>query len=74
MSQSNSNTPPSPQGYLRIPQVLKLIPVSKSTWWSWVKEGKAPAPIKLGPKITAWKAEDIHQFLDDLSLESEAAA
>ena len=64
----------SSRGYLRIPQVLHLVPVSKSTWWTWVKDGKAPKPIKLGPKITAWKAEDINQFLDGFSSDTTEVA
>jgi prophage regulatory protein len=39
------------------------IPVSKSTWWAGVKDGRFPKPIKLGPRITVWKAEDIDQLL-----------
>jgi len=35
------------------------IPVSKSTWWAGVKTGRYPAPVKLGPRITAWRKEDI---------------
>lgn len=38
---------------------LGPIPVSKSTWWAGVKSGRYPKPIKFGPRITAWKAEDI---------------
>ena len=61
---------PHPQlpetGYLRLPQILRLIPIGRSTWWNWVAHGKAPAGIKLGIKTTAWKAEDIREFLNDL--------
>lgn len=63
-------------GYLRLPQILgnpkseppiqPIIPVSRSTWWQWVKDGKAPAGKKLGPRITAWKAEDIAELLNKL--------
>ncbi|MGX8784331.1 helix-turn-helix transcriptional regulator [Legionella pneumophila] len=61
-------------GLLRIPQILgspnssppivPLIPVGKSTWWEGVKTGRFPKPIKLGPRITAWKAEDIRQLIE----------
>ncbi len=51
-------------GFLRLPQVLKLIPVSRSTWWAWVKQGRAPAPVKLGPRTTAWRAEEIHALIE----------
>lgn len=59
-------TPAMPEnGYLRIRQVLALIPVSKSTWWAGVKAGRYPQPSRhLGVKITAWHVEDIRKFLD----------
>lgn len=40
-------------GFLRIKDVLKFIPVGKSTWWAGVKEGKYPQPVKLAPRVTA---------------------
>ena len=46
-------------GFLRLPQVLALIPVGKSSWWRGCKSGRYPKPVKLGPRTTAWKAEDI---------------
>lgn len=57
-----SNAVPS-TGFLRLPQILSLIPVSRSTWWSWVRDGKAPKPVKLGPRITAWHAESIRDLI-----------
>lgn len=46
-------------GYLRLTQVLKIIPVCKATWWNGCKSGIYPKPYKLGPNITAWKVKDI---------------
>ncbi|GGI76251.1 hypothetical protein GCM10007973_11340 [Polymorphobacter multimanifer] len=46
---------------LRLPEVLRLIPVGKSSWWAGVKSGRYPQPIKLGPGITVWRIADIHQ-------------
>jgi hypothetical protein len=40
-----------------------LMPVSPATLWRWVKEGKFPAPFKLGPNVTVWDAEKVDQFL-----------
>jgi prophage regulatory protein len=54
-------------GFLRLPQVLKLIPVSKATWWAGVKSGRFPASIKLGTRVTAWRVEDIRAYLADPS-------
>jgi prophage regulatory protein len=54
-------------GFLRLSSIIgpgMPIPVSKSTWWAGVKSGRFPKPIKLGPRITAWRVEDIRQFIE----------
>lgn len=51
---------------IRLPQVLQILPIGKSTWWSWVASGKAPKGIKLGKKTTAWRTSDIQQLLNNL--------
>ncbi len=50
------------QKFLRLPQVLQLIPIGKSTLWEKVKKGEFPKQIKLGPKISVWKASDVQAF------------
>ena len=50
-------------GFVRLPEVLKVFPVSKSTWWVGVKSGRYPKPVKLGPKMTAWRVEDIRELI-----------
>lgn len=50
-------------GFVRLPQILAVFPVSRSTWWAMVKTGKAPAPIKLSERTTAWRVEDIRALL-----------
>ncbi|WP_373086126.1 helix-turn-helix transcriptional regulator [Sneathiella sp.] len=57
----NSNFPEV--GFVRLPIILKVYPVSKSHWWAGVKEGRYPKPVKLGPKITAWRVEDIRALI-----------
>ena len=54
-------------GFLRLPYVLAPlgpIPVSKSTWWAGIKDGRYPKPVKLGPRITAWRVEDIRALIE----------
>ena len=53
-------------GYIRLREVLRLIPVGKTTWWEGVKSGRFPKAIKLGPRTTAWRAEDIRVLIDTL--------
>jgi predicted DNA-binding transcriptional regulator AlpA len=60
-------------GFLRLPQIIgdpeatppipARIPVSKSTWWAGVKSGRYPAPVKLGPRITAWRVEEVRALI-----------
>lgn len=55
-------------GFVRLKQILGPlgpIPVSKSTWWAGVKAGRYPKPVKLGRRITAWRAEDIRKLIED---------
>ncbi|MDL2280133.1 AlpA family phage regulatory protein [Desulfovibrio sp. OttesenSCG-928-G11] len=54
-------------GFLRLPQVLALVPVGKSSWWEGCKSGRYPKPIKLGPRTTVWRAEDIRTFIEGVS-------
>jgi prophage regulatory protein len=54
-------------GFLRLASILAPrgpIPVSKSTWWAGVKSGRFPRPVKLGPRITAWRVEEIRALID----------
>jgi prophage regulatory protein len=51
-------------GFMRLPAVLAVIPVSKSTWWAGVKSGRYPKAVKLGERITAWRAEDILALIE----------
>ena len=64
-------------GYLRLYQIIgdpnreppipPLIPVGKSTWWAGVKSKRYPQPVKLGPRITAWRVDEIKALILDPS-------
>ena len=54
-------------GFVRLKKILAPdgpIPVSKSTWWAGIKDGRFPKPIKLGPRTTAWRVEDIRRLIE----------
>jgi len=53
-------------GFVRLPQILSVIPIGKSTWWAGIKTGKYPSPIKLGANTTVWRAEDIHSLIEKI--------
>lgn len=46
------------------PPIPPIIPISKACWWEGVKSGRFPKPIKLGPKITCWRVEDIRRLIE----------
>lgn len=61
-------------GFVRLPDIIgnakadppikPLYPVSRSTWWEGVRTGRYPQPVKLGPRITAWRVEDIRALIE----------
>lgn len=52
-------------GLVRLPQILAVIPICKSSWWAGVRAGKYPSPVRPSPfgRVTVWRAEDIHRLL-----------
>lgn len=59
-------------GFLRLPQVLSVIPLGKTCWWEGVKSGRFPKPVKLSARCTAWRAEDIRELIQTLSNEASS--
>jgi predicted DNA-binding transcriptional regulator AlpA len=37
--------------------------IGKTTWWNGVKTGRYPRQIKLGPRTSAWRVEDIRALI-----------
>ena len=58
------------EGFLRLKQILgskdkpPIIPVSRTTWWNGVRDGRFPRPVKLGKRTTAWRVEDIRRLIE----------
>ena len=57
---------PPQEALLRLPQVLMLLPVGRSTWWEGVAAGLYPPGIKISPRVTVWAAIDVYQVIDDI--------
>ena len=61
-------------GFVRLPSIIgdakadppipAIIPVSRSTWLEGVKSGRYPRPVKLGPRVTAWRVSDIRALIE----------
>ena len=55
-------------GLVRLSSILAPagpIPISKSAWWAGVRTGRFPKPVKLGPRTTAWRAEDVLALINN---------
>jgi prophage regulatory protein len=50
-------------GYVRLSQLVRLIPFSPATVWRKVRAGQFPKPLKLSANVTAWKAEDVREWM-----------
>lgn len=60
MSESSRQIPPIT--LMRIPQILKVMPVSKSKFWLMVQKGEFPKPIKIG-RSSFWTIEQVQTYL-----------
>jgi predicted DNA-binding transcriptional regulator AlpA len=63
---TNQNSLPE-TGFVRLPTILRIYPIGRSTWWQGVKDGKFPKPVKLGERTTAWRVEDIKALIESYS-------
>ena len=52
----------SSPGFIRLRDLVKRVPVAKSTVWKWVEDGKFPRPIKLSQGVTAWSIAAIERW------------
>ncbi|MEO5346814.1 MAG: AlpA family phage regulatory protein [Magnetococcus sp. YQC-9] len=61
----------NPDNFLRLEQIIgnqekgipAMIPVSKTTWYKGVKEGRYPPPVKLSERARGWRTSDIIQCI-----------
>jgi predicted DNA-binding transcriptional regulator AlpA len=53
-------------GFIKLAQVLGLIPLGRTSWLNGVKSGKYPKPVKIGARSVAWKVEDIRALVESL--------
>ena len=69
---NESNAIPS-AGFVRLRQIIGTperpgpVPVSRATWYAWIRKGHAPAPVKIGPRASAWRADEIRAFVERLN-------
>ena len=63
----NQSNPDSSNQLLRLPEVLKRFPVSRTSWYDGIDLGLYPAPLRLGKRTVAWRASDIERVIRNLN-------
>ena len=51
------------QGFVRLPQILAVYPISRAAWWAGVADGTLPAGVLLSKRVRAWSVESIRQLI-----------
>ncbi|MGT2430648.1 helix-turn-helix transcriptional regulator [Cupriavidus basilensis] len=52
-------------GFSRFRQLEPFLPVSREKWRQLVRDGLAPAALRLGQRCTVWRNSDVHRWLVD---------
>ena len=56
--------PDYPRELLRLRDLLKVVPVSRSVIYDMMKAGEFPKPVKVGPRAVAWRMSDVRDWID----------
>jgi len=50
---------------LRASSIASWLQISRSTWFSWVAQGRVPPGIRLTPGTVVWDVDDVAAALSD---------
>ena len=48
---------------MRLPEVLALVGVAKSTLHSWINAGLFPAQVQIGPRVVGWRSCEVDDWM-----------
>lgn len=54
-------------GFIRLPQVLHILGVSKTAFYAGIQSGTYPAPKKLTARTAVWNVNEIREFVERVS-------
>jgi prophage regulatory protein len=60
-------------GFIRLPVILEIYPISAAGWWAGCKKGIYPSPVKLSANVTAWRVDDIRELVARINNQGVAA-
>jgi prophage regulatory protein len=50
--------------FLRMPAVMRMTGLGRSTIYRMVADKRFPGPVRLGPRAVAWRRTDLEQWSD----------
>jgi prophage regulatory protein len=59
------------EGFVRLPSILAVLQISKSSFLNGVKEGRYPPGKLLTPRTRVWNVADVRQMLDSIKGDSK---
>jgi prophage regulatory protein len=60
--------------FLRLPEVVRRVGISKSSVWLWIRQGRFPEPIRVGPRVTCWRLTEIDAWIEAKAAEGRGGA
>lgn len=58
-------TSKAPPAYYRLPDVVRITALSRSTIYRRIAEGRFPQPVSLGGKASGWARGELQRWIDD---------
>ena len=49
--------------FFSLPQVLNLVPASRSSLYAWIASGHFPRPYRIGPRRVAWRRDEVESWM-----------
>lgn len=61
---TNGQAIPAAHRFLRLPEVLQLVGLKKSTIYLYITKKQFPAPKKIGRRVSVWAAAEIYTWME----------
>lgn len=58
------------EGFVRLPTILSVLQISKTSFINGVEAGRYPKGILLSPRTRVWPVEQIPELIDDIKREA----
>jgi prophage regulatory protein len=50
--------------FIRMPEVVRMVGMSKGTIYKYVHKGEFPSPVYFGSRLTLWSERGIQEWMD----------